>query len=98
MVIIVKSSIAYPALGSYTEFNMNSYAIVLVFVLIIIAAGMSFQYLKGIGKSFQSSENVSAINSGTLKQQQKQQAQDAEEQRRAYMENVKQRLRDSQRR
>lgn len=77
---------------------MNPYAILLVFVLIIAAASMSFQYLKGIGKSFQSSEDASAINSGTLKQQQKQQAQDTEEQRRAYMESVKQRLRDSQRR
>ena len=77
---------------------MNPYAIVLVIVLIIAAASMSFQYLKGIGKSFQSSEDASAINSGNLKQQQKQQAQDTEEQRRAYMESVKQRLRDSQRR
>ncbi len=77
---------------------MNPYAIVLVIVLIIAAASMSLQYLKGIGKSFQTSEEASAINSGTLKQQQKQQAQDAEEQRRAYMESVKQRLRDSQRR
>jgi hypothetical protein len=50
-----------------------------------------------IGKSFQNNENSSSINSVSLQHQQKQLAQDAEELRRAYMENVKQRMRDNQR-
>lgn len=82
----------------YTKTTMNSIAIIFVVVLIFVAASMSFQYLKGIGKSFKSTEETSSLNSTSLKEQQKQQAQDAEEQRRAYMESVKQRLRDSQRR
>ena len=77
---------------------MNPYAIILIFVLILAAGGMSLQYLKGIGKSFQDTQGTSSENSISLEQQQKQQAQDAEEQRRAYMENVKQRMRDNQRR
>jgi Flp pilus assembly protein TadB len=76
---------------------MNSSAIILIFVVILAVAGISFQYLKGIGKSFQNNESSSSINTRSLQQQQKQQAQDAEEQRRAYMENVKQRMRDNQR-
>ncbi len=77
---------------------MNASAIVLVVALLLAAGFMSFQYLKGIGKSFQSEESTSQLNSTSLKQQQKQQAEDAEEQRKAYMEAVKQRMRDSQRR
>lgn len=77
---------------------MNSYGLVLIVVVIIAAAGMSYQYLKGIGKSFQGTDETSSINSKSLQEQQKQQARDAEEQRRAYMDGVKQRLRDSQRR
>ncbi|MBP6342436.1 MAG: hypothetical protein KA403_00710 [Candidatus Omnitrophica bacterium] len=77
---------------------MNASAIVLVVALLLAAGFMSFQYLKGIGKSFQSDESTSQLNSTSLKQQQKQQAEDAEEQRKAYMEAVKQRMRDSQRR
>lgn len=77
---------------------MNASAIVLVIALLLAAGFMSFQYLKGIGKSFQSDESTSQLNSTSLKQQQKQQAEDAEEQRKAYMEAVKQRMRDSQRR
>lgn len=77
---------------------MNSSIIVLVVVIIIAGVGLSFQYLKGIGKSFQGNQNSSSINSPSLQQKQKQQAEDIEEQRRAYMENVKQRMRDAQRR
>ena len=77
---------------------MSPYAIVFIFVIILAAAGMSLQYLKGIGKSFQNTEDTSSINSTSLQQQQKQQAQDAEEQRRAYMESIKQKMRDNQRR
>lgn len=76
---------------------MNSYGIVLVVVLIIAAGAMSFQYLKGIGKSFQT-DDTSQLNSASLQEQQKQQAQDVEEQRKAYMESIKQKMRDSQRR
>jgi|CXWL01.1.fsa_nt_gi hypothetical protein len=76
---------------------MNSSAIILVFVIILTVAGLSFQYLKGIGKSFQDNNTPSSNNRISLQQKQKQQAQDAEEQRRAYMENVKQRMRDNQR-
>ena len=77
---------------------MNASAIVLVIALLLAAGFMSFQYLKGIGKSFQSDESTTQLNSTSLKQQQKQQAEDAEEQRKAYMEAVKQKMRDSQRR
>ena len=76
---------------------MNSSTIIFILVVILAVAGLSIQYIKGIGKSFQSNESSSAINTRSLQQQQKQQAQDAEEQRRAYMENVKQRMRDNQR-
>jgi hypothetical protein len=76
---------------------MNSSTMVLVLALVLVAGFMSFQYLKGIGKSFQSSDETSHLNSTSLKQQQKQQAEDAEEQRKAYMESIKQRMRDSQR-
>ena len=77
---------------------MNPYAIIFIFVIILAAAGMSLEYLKGIGRSFQNTQDTSSVNPISLQQQQKQQAQDAEEQRRAYMENIKQRMRDSQRR
>lgn len=77
---------------------MNSSIMVLVLALVLVAGFMSFQYLKGIGKSFQSGDETSQLNSTSLKKQQKQQAEDAEEQRKAYMESIKQRMRDSQRR
>ena len=77
---------------------MNPYAITFIFIIILAVAGMSLQYLKGIGKSFQNTQDTSSVSSTSLQQQEKQQAQDAEEQRRAYMESVKQRMRDNQRR
>lgn len=77
---------------------MNSSTIVLVIVIILTVAGLSFQYLKGIGKSFQSNQDSSLINSTSMQQKQKRKTEDIEAQRRAYMENVKQRMRDAQRR
>ena len=76
---------------------MNTSTFVLILVIVLTVGGLSFQYLKSIGKSFQTNEDASQPNSSSLKQQQKQQAEDAEEQRRAYMESVKQRMLDSKR-
>ncbi|MEK7084160.1 MAG: hypothetical protein AAB932_02935 [Patescibacteria group bacterium] len=77
---------------------MNIYAITFIVVVVLAVAGMSLGYLKGIGKSFQNNQPESSVQTASLEDQQKKQAQDAEEQRRAYMENVKQKMRDSQRR
>lgn len=82
----------------YNKNLMNASAIVLVVALLLAAGFMSFQYLKGIGKSFQSEESTSQLTPPHLSSNKKQQAEDAEEQRKAYMEAVKQRMRDSQRR
>ncbi len=77
---------------------MNVYVITFIIVIVLGVAGMSLGYLKGIGKSFQNNQPKSSMQASSLEDQQKKQAQDAEEQRRAYMENVKQRIRDNQRR
>ena len=69
----------------------------IIFIILSIA-GMSLGYLKGIGKSFQNNQPDSSIQSTSLKDQQKEQTLDAEAQRRAYMEGVKQKIRDSQQR
>lgn len=76
---------------------MNTSTFVLIIVFVLAVGILSFQYLKGIGKSFQSNQKSSQINSSALIDQQKQHAQDIEEQRRAYMESIKQRMRDTQR-
>lgn len=75
--------------------NNSTYILIVVFILAI--GSLSLQYLKGIGKSFQNNQDNSQINPSALQEQQKQHAQDVEEQRRAYMESIKQRMRDSQR-
>ena len=77
---------------------MNVYAITFIVIIILAAAGMSLGYLKGIGKSFQNNQPASSAQAASLKDQQKKQAQDTEEQRRVYMENVKQKMLDNQRR
>ena len=77
---------------------MNGYVITFIIVVVLTIVSMSMGYLKGIGKSFQNNQPNSSIQATSLKDQQKKQAQDAEEQRRAYMEDVKQKMRDSQRR
>jgi multidrug efflux pump subunit AcrB len=76
---------------------MNSSTIILILVIILAVAGFSMQYLKGIGKSFQSDQN-SSLNATSVQQKQKQKSEDIEDQRRAYMESVKQKMRDAQRR
>ena len=76
---------------------MNSSTIILILVIILAVAGFSMQYLKGIGKSFRSDQN-SSLNATSVQQKQKQKSEDIEDQRRAYMESVKQKMRDAQRR
>lgn len=94
--MFIKYPFALFGLSLYTKF-MNPSTIVLILVFVLTVGGISFQYIKKIGKSFQDTESNSSINSTSLQQQQKQQAQEAEEQRRAYMESVKQKMRDNQR-
>lgn len=77
---------------------MNGYVIAFIAIIMLVVAGMSFGYMRGIGKSFHNNQPESAIKAASLEDQQKRQAQDAEEQRRAYMESVKQKMRDNQRR
>lgn len=76
---------------------MNVYIITFIIIIVLGVAGMSLGYLKGIGKSFQNNQPKSSVQAASLEDQQKKQAQDTEEQRRAYMENVKQKMRDNQR-
>lgn len=75
---------------------MNTSTFILIIVFVLAVGGLSLQYLKGIGKIFQSNQENSQYNPASLQDQQKQHAQDIEEQRRAYMESIKQRMRDSQ--
>lgn len=82
----------------YTLSVMNGYVIVFIIFIILGVAGTSLGYLKGIGKAFQNNQPESTTQATSSQDQQKQQAQDIEEQRRAYMESVKQKMRDNQRR
>ncbi len=77
---------------------MNVYAVGLIIVAVLGVFSIFFGYIKSIGKSFEQNQPASSINAAQTKQQQKEQAQDAEAQRRAYMEDIKQKMRDSQRR
>ena len=82
----------------YTLTIMNGYVIVFIVVVILAIAGMSMGYLGGLGKMFQNNQPDPSTQTTALKDQQKEQAQDTEKQRRAFIENVKQKMRDSQRR
>lgn len=79
---------------------MNWYVIVFIIALILGIAGMSLGYLKGISKAFHNNQPASTTqaSSASLQDKQKEQAETTEEQRRAYMENIKQKMRDNQRR
>ena len=83
---------------NYTQNTMNVYVFSLIFVILIGVVSVFFGYTKSIGKSFDNNQPNSSIESSKSKKQQKDQAQDVEEQRRAYMEDVQQKMRDSQRR
>jgi hypothetical protein len=77
---------------------MNVSLVVLIIALVLGVLSLFFGYIKSIGKSFESSQPESSISASQSKQQQREQAEDIEAQRRAYMEDVKQKMRDSQRR
>lgn len=76
---------------------MNVYVVGLIIVIVLGVLSTFFGYVHSLGKSFDTNQD-SAISSAQTKQQQKDQAEDIEAQRRAYMEDVKQKMRDSQRR
>ena len=76
---------------------MNVYVVALIIMVILGVFSVFFGYAHSIGKSFANNQPDSSINSSNIKQQQKEQAQDAESQRRAYMDDIKQKMRDSQR-
>jgi uncharacterized protein HemX len=77
---------------------MNVYVVALIIAAILGVLGVFFGYVKSVGKSFENNQPQSSINTTQSKQQQKDLADDAEAQRRAYMEDIKQKMRDSQRR
>ena len=77
---------------------MNVYAIALIILIGVGILSVFFGYVKSIGQSFESNQTQSSINTTQLKEEQKKQAADAEAQRRAYMEDVRQKMRDSQNR
>jgi len=77
---------------------MNVYVVALIIAIILGVLSVFFGYVKSVGKSFDSNPTESSINATDLKQQQKQHAEDTEAQRKAYMEDMKQKMRDSQRR
>jgi hypothetical protein len=77
---------------------MNVYVIALIIAVGLGILGMFFGYVHSIGKSFDSNQPESSINTAQSKEQQKQQAETVEAQRRAYMDDIKQKMRDSQRR
>ena len=77
---------------------MNVYVIALIIAVALGVLGMFFGYVHSIGKSFDTSTQAeSSIDTSKSKQQQKDQAEDIEAQRRAYMDDIKQKMRDSQR-
>ena len=94
---IIEDYIAQPDGRTYT-LTMNGYVVVFIVAIVLAVAGMSMGYLNGIGKTFENNQPDSSVQATSLKDQGKQQAKDAEEQRRAYMEDIKQKMRDSQRR
>jgi uncharacterized protein HemX len=77
---------------------MNVYVVALIIAVILGVLGVFYGYVHSVGKSFDSNQTESSIDTTQSKQQQKQQAEDVEAQRRAYMEDIKQKMRDSQRR
>ena len=77
---------------------MNVYVVALIIVVVLGVLSTFFGYVHSLGKSFDSSPTESSIDASQGKQQQKDLAEDAEAQRRAYMEDIKQKMRDSQRR
>ena len=76
---------------------MNVYVVTLIIAIVLGVLSIFFGYIHSIGKSFDGNQAESSINTSQSKDQQKQQAEDVEAQRRAYMEDVKQKMRDSQR-
>ena len=76
---------------------MNVYVIALI-VAALIGITVFFGYVKSIGKSFDTPTQESSIDTTKSKQQQQEQVEEVEAQRKAYMEDVRQKIRDSQRR
>jgi hypothetical protein len=77
---------------------MNVYAIAVIVAILVGVLGMFFGYVHSLGKSFETNQSQSPIDSSQSKKQQKQQADDVESQRRALMDDIKQKMRDSQHR
>ena len=82
---------------------MNVYVIALIIFVVLGVLSTFFGYVHSLGKSFESTpietnQTESSIDASEGKKQQQSLAEDAEAQRRAYMENIKQKMRDSQRR
>jgi hypothetical protein len=80
----------------YTKNVMNVYVIALIIAIVLGVTSLFFGYVRSMSKPFDSNQE-SSIDVSKTKQQQKEQAQDVEAQRRAYMDDIKQKMRDSQR-
>jgi hypothetical protein len=76
---------------------MNVYVIALIIVAVLGVGSLFFGFVHSMSKPFQTDQE-SSIDVSKSKKQEKEQAQDIEAQRRAYMEDIKQKMRDSQRR
>ncbi len=76
----------------------KSFIIFLIIFGVLWGVGLFISFVAGISKSFNAKEpSVSPLSAQNLKSRQKKIAEETEEQRKIFMENFKQRVRDSQR-
>ena len=75
----------------------NSLLTILILVGLIWCIGLFFSFVTGIKKSFSSPPAQSSINSESLKTKEKRLSQDAEDKRKQFMEEYRQKIRDNQR-
>ncbi len=75
--------------------RMSSF--LLIVVVLTVVAGVFFGYIRGVSRSFQKDPGTSSLQSDKLKDKQRELAQESEDKRRQVMEDMRQRMKDNQR-